>query len=348
MSESHDHSPQWFFVGCYTKGAGGEGDGIALALRDDRTGGWWSTGTVATTPAPSFLARHPTRRVLYAVNEVAEGAVSAWSVPAEGGTLEPLGTWATGGSYPCHLAVSTDGRHLLVANYGSGSVAAVPLDVAGVPGPQPDLVVHSGRGRHPERQEAPHTHMVVPDEASDRVLAVDLGADAVYAHRLDPATGRLTAGEPVVRTAPGTGPRRMVRDSDGYVYIIGELDASLTSYVESSSELRQHDRVGTSTWGESLPSEIAVGEDGRFLYVGNRGPDTIATFVVSSGRLALASEVSTGGSWPRHFALVDGFLHVGNERSHTVVTFRLDPATGVPVPTGDVLAVPSPTCVMAF
>ena len=193
-------------------------------------------GTAATTTAPSFLARHPSRPVLYCVNEVAEGAISAWRVGADG-SLDPLGTWSTQGSLPCYLAVGSSGRHVFVANYGSGSLAAFPLDPDGVPGAASDVIAHSGRGPHPERQDGPHVHMAVPDDAAHRVLTVDLGLDSVYGHRLDPTTGRVERGDVVLRTRPGTGPRHFVRDRRGVVYLVGELDASVSSFVDSGSGL---------------------------------------------------------------------------------------------------------------
>ena len=110
--------------------------------------------------------------------------------------------------------------------------------------------------------------------------------------------------------------------------------------------MAQGNANATSVLPDAAPSEVAF--VGHRLYVANRGPDTIAVFDTASGRPVRVGEVSTGGSWPRHFAVVDGFLYVANERSHTVVTFALDPATGLPVPTGDMLATPSPTCILPW
>ena len=86
--------------------------------------------------------------------------------------------------------------------------------------------------------------------------------------------------------------------------------------------------------------------DGRWLYVGNRGPATIAVFSLANELPILVGEVPTGGAWPRQFVLVDGFLYVANQHSHTVAVFHVDPTTGIPSPTGDVLPTPSPTCLL--
>src|SRR5689334_1694747 len=116
------------FVGCYTGDKGGTGEGIALLRRDPAGGVLSRLGVVARTPSPSFLVAHPTLPALYAVNELdTAGTVSAFTVAA-GGELTPLAVEPTGGTDPAHLAVTPDGRFLLVANYSSGSVAVHPLD----------------------------------------------------------------------------------------------------------------------------------------------------------------------------------------------------------------------------
>ncbi len=339
------------FLGCYTADAGGRGEGIAAVRRDPRTGALDPVGVVASTPSPSFLARHPRLPVLYAVNELDDGTVGAWSVDGPG-RLTALAVRSTGGGFPCHLAVTPDGRHLISANYGSGSVAVHPLDPAGVPGERSDLLTHDGRGPDPHRQEGPHAHMVSPDPHRPEVLAVDLGTDRVHRHRLDPVAGRLVPQPPAVRLAPGAGPRHLVRHPDGRtLFVVTELAGTVDAYVPDPADgrLRGTARVPSSTRaGARQPSEIAVRPDGRFLYVANRGPDTVAVFALDGGRPRPVAEVDTGGRWPRHFAVLGGHLYVANERSHTVTTFRLDPRTGVPVPDGVPLAQGSPTCVLRW
>jgi 6-phosphogluconolactonase (cycloisomerase 2 family) len=283
--------------------------------------------------------------VLYAANELANGEISAFSVGADG-DLTPLGTWPSGGADPCHLSLGASTGHLLIANYTSGTVAAHALDGHGVPTGQHHTVAHSGQSKDPQRQEGPHAHTVAA--TSDGVLAVDLGADAVFFHDLDPETGVLGEGEVVFRTRPGTGPRHLARDERGRVHLVGELDASLSTYELAPDGWHEVSRVPTSVDGSALPSEIGLSADGRFVYVANRGPDTIAAFSLASGVPDFIGEVSAGGAWPRHFAISRGFLAVANERSHTVVTFRLDPATGLPTPTGDVASTPSPTCILPW
>ena len=170
--------PEHLFLGCYTGDKGGAGEGIALLRRDPATGTLTRRAVAARTPSPSFLARHPTRPVLYAVNELEpDGTVSAFTVAADG-ALTPLAVQPTGGGDPAHLAVTVDGRHLLVANYGTGSVAVHPLDGDGAPGERTDLLRLAGSGPVTDRQAGPHAHMVWPRR--DDVLVADLGSDRVW------------------------------------------------------------------------------------------------------------------------------------------------------------------------
>jgi 6-phosphogluconolactonase (cycloisomerase 2 family) len=338
------------FVGCYTGESGGAGEGIALLRRDPATGVLSRHGVVARTPSPSFLAQHPDLPVLYAVNELGAGTVSAFSV-ADDGHLTLLAVRGTGGGHPCHLAVPAGGRHLVVANYGTGSVTVLPLDGDGAPGERTDLLDLQGGGPHPDRQEGPHAHMVAPDPYTPDVLVVDLGADRVLRLRLDPVSGRLSDGPPAIVAEAGTGPRHLVRAGDGAVLLVGELAANLTWYRPGphGGRLEMAGAVATSTGAAPVsPSEISMGGDGRFVYVANRGPDTVSVFSTEGGSVRYVDEVPAGGVWPRHMVLLGEHLYVANERSHTVTTFRIDPESGLPVAQGDPTPQPSPTCLLRW
>jgi 6-phosphogluconolactonase len=340
--------PDFVFIGCYTQEADGKGEGIARLHRSPDTGELTGFGVVAATRSPSFLARHPALPVLYAVNELEAGSVSAFSVGADG-SLAELAVRATGGSHPCHLAVTADGRHLLAANYESGSVSVHPLDLAGVPGERSDLLELHGQGPDQDRQQGPHAHMVAPDPDGPGVLIVDLGSDRVWEARLEPAAGRLTDLAPALVAAPGTGPRHLLRAAGDTLLLVGELGADLSWYGQGTDGLERLGDVPAATAeGTVYPSELVMSRDGRFVYVANRGPNTVSVFAWGDEPATLLAEVPTGGDWPRHLALIDDHLYVANERSHTVTVFRLDPDTGLPRAQGEPIGAPSPTCVLRW
>lgn len=339
---------EYVYVGGYTGDKGGEAEGIALLRRDTASGVLTRLGVAARTPSPSFLAQHPTLPILYAVNELeSDGTISAFTV-ADGGELTPLAIRPTGGSDPAHLTITPDGRFLLVANYTSGSVAVHPLDAEGAPGERSDLLDLAGSGPDPERQQGPHAHMVVPDR--DCVLVADLGADRVWRCRLDPVSGRLTMLAPAITAKPGTGPRHLRLAPHGSLLLVGELAANLSWYrpaADGSLELAGEITSSTRD-GVNFPSEIAMGADGRFVYVANRGPNTISAFGWDGERATPIAEVATGGDWPRHMILLGDHLYVANQLSHTVTTFRIDRDTGVPAPQGEATAEASPTCLLRW
>jgi 6-phosphogluconolactonase (cycloisomerase 2 family) len=316
------------YVGSYTSG-------ISVFARDGAT---LSLLDRVDTPNPSWLTLSPDRRYLYTVDELDSAAVYAFEVTDAGPRLLSLAP--TGGEAPCHLLLHPAG-YLLAANYGSGSVSVHVLGDDGVVGPRVELVQHDG--------PQPHAHQV--RLAGDLVVVTDLGLDKLIGYRLDPATGELSvAADPFARTQPGAGPRHAVEHPNGRWYVANELDSTVAVFDpdRTTGVLRQVAAIpSTVDTAGNHPAEILLSPDGRWLYLSNRGRDTIATFAIDGhGDLSLIDEVPTGGSWPRHFAIVDDVMFVANERSDSVVSFAIDPTTGLPRPTGDVVTVGTPTCVL--
>jgi 6-phosphogluconolactonase len=313
-------------VGGYS-GDKGSGSGITV-LEDGEA--------VATIPAesPSWIAWHPDLPVLYAVAEVDDGQVHAWRLQAEPRTAEPLGCGQTGGSEPAHLTVDRTGKFLITANYTGGSISVHRLGPDGSIGKRTDLVQHEQHGETP-RQEAAHPHMVEPFE--DGVLVIDLGGDAIYQYSLSDA-GKLKLIR-IVDAPPGSGPRHLLQVGERY-YVTAELSGELLVF-EADGKLAGRQPASRSA-GHNQPSELA--SDGRFLYVANRGPNTITTFALDSNVPRYLDEVSVG-DWPRHIALDGGRLYVANERSNDVMALLIDPDSGLPA-LERAVAVPSPTVVL--
>jgi 6-phosphogluconolactonase (cycloisomerase 2 family) len=312
-------------IGGYS-GDKGAGRGITVLEGDH---------VVATIPAdsPSWLTRHPSLPVLYAVAETDEGHVHAWRLQ-DGASAQPLGTGETGGAEPAHLTVDPSGRFLITANYSGGSISVHRLGPDGGIGERTDLVRHERRGRHP-RQDAAHPHMV--RAVADGLLVTDLGGDAIYRYRLTDE-GKLTA-DGIAHTPPGSGPRHVLPVADHY-YVTAELSSEVLVYDRG---WRLLGAVPASTSpGANQPSELV--SDGHYLYVGNRGPNTVAVFDIGTQPPRYLTEVPTG-DWPRHIALDGQTLYVANERSHEVTRMEVDPATGIPAHRRTI-KVPSPTLVL--
>ncbi|HWH00976.1 MAG TPA: lactonase family protein [Pilimelia sp.] len=328
---------------------GSWGHGIRTAELDPATGLPARLAPGADSPDPSYLALAPGGRTLYAANELAEGTISAFAV-ARGGGLRPLGATPTGGVHPVYVHAHPNGRYVLSANYTSGSVSVLPVLPGGGLGAPTDVAQHTGSGPDPQRQQGPHPHKVLTDPAARFVHAVDLGADAVVSYRL--RRGRLERVG-AARMHPGAGPRHLAFDPRGRAaYVANELDGTLTvlRYDAGCGRLTPHQTLPAAPAGDvrNYPGEVVVSPDGRFVYVSNRGPNTIGIFAAGRDGLTPVGSVPSGGNWPRHIAL-DGagtLLYVANQISGDVTTLRVNRRTGGLSPAGPALAVPTPTMVL--
>jgi 6-phosphogluconolactonase len=314
-----------FVIGGYTSEAGG-GIGV-VTLEEGRFG---TPMGVAEAANPSFVIVSADGRFLYAVLEGSgadAGAVGAWAVQDGPGPWAALGEQSTGGSGPCHLTSSPDGRFLVAANYGSGSVSVNPVQGDGSLGGRSDLVVHAGPvGPVADRQDGPHAHQVVFGP-SGHLFSCDLGLDTVIAYELDHSTGRLTE---VARAAlvPGTGPRHLAFAPDGSTaWVVGELASTVTACAVDGPSLTPVATVssrGAEAKADNLAAEIVVSVDGTEVLVSNRGDDTVAVFAVDGRSLRLTGVTDCGGHWPRFitFGEDEDSLLVTNERSGSVVVLR--------------------------
>jgi 6-phosphogluconolactonase len=224
----------FIYVGTYSRPPQGNGEGIYGYRFDPDTGSLEHVHTTSGVVNPSFLALDREGRCLYAVNEGERGQVTAFQRDPDTGALSQINSQVSEGDGPCYVSVSFSGRYVLVANYGSGSVAALPVRDDGGLHPASSAVQHHGSSANPERQEGPHAHMIAPTPDNRFVLAVDLGIDRVVGYRLDDANGSLAAvGESAgAHAEPGAGPRHFAFTPDGrYVFVINELASTLTAYA---------------------------------------------------------------------------------------------------------------------
>jgi 6-phosphogluconolactonase len=353
------------YVGTYTNG---QSKGIYLykLTRSDSQASQALTlaplGLVAEVASPSFLEIDPDRRLLFAVNETGDfggrrtGAVSAYSIDPAKGQLTLLNQQPSMGSGPCHLVLDRGRRHVLVANYGSGNVAVLPVTTDGRLGEASDVEQHAGRSVNPRRQEGPHAHCVTFDPAGRYLFVCDLGLDKVMIYRYDAEQGQLTPNEPAFASLkPGAGPRHMAFRPDGeFAYVINELDSTITAfaYDAQAGKLTEVQTVSTLPRdfdGSNTTAEIAVHPSGRFVYGSNRGRDSIALFRIddASGMLTYVRDQSTDGKTPRHFELDrDGkHLIIANQNTDTLLVCRIDADTGQLNPSGEHVAAPTPVCV---
>ncbi|MGQ9905058.1 MAG: lactonase family protein [Anaerolineae bacterium] len=345
------------YIGTYTHG---NSKGIYVC-EQDADSGQLRIVDATFTEHPSFLAMHPGRHFLYAVNETGDagamGAVSAFAVDPTSGRLSLINQQSALGTAPCHLSVDRSGRCVIVANYGTGAVAAFAIRADGGLMPAGSVRQHAGAGPNAARQEGPHAHSA--DVTPDNALAVvaDLGTDKLMLYQLDPGAAMLTPHDPpFVALQPGCGPRHVAFHPSGrFAYVITELANTVIALTydaaRRSFKVLQTVSALPAGWsGESYCAEICVHPSGRFVYGSNRGHDSIAIFAVDeiSGMLTPAGHASTLGKWPRGFALdpAGRFCYAANQHSDSIVVFRVDVVSGALTPADYALDVPSPVCIL--
>ena len=343
------------FLGTYTAG---ESEGIYVATLDREAGTLSRPQLAVEADNPAFFAIHPSRPLLYSVSEVREpkGSVTAFSIDPQTGTLSEINKQSTQGGGPCHVCLDPAGKAVIAANYGGGSICSFPVAEDGSLGEAATFVQHEGSSVNPNRQEGPHAHSANVDAAGKYAVVCDLGLDKLLVYQLDTETAELVPNDPPSTSVePGGGPRHFAFHPGGkYAYACLELSSEVRAFqyhpeygvlygIQTLSTLPDGFTANNST------AETQVHPNGKFVYVSNRGHDSIAIFTMDqqTGELTAAGHAPTHGEVPRNFGIDPSgqYLLAANQRTDNVVVFRIDPETGQLSETGSSIRVPSPVCV---
>lgn len=310
---------------------------------------------------PFFLALSPDRKFLYAIHAKQFGGkeseqVAAYEVVGRTGELKLLNRQSAGGSAACYLDVDRTGKAVLVANYTSGSVAALPIKADGSLGEPASLIRHKGSSVNPQRQKEPHAHCIVVSTDNRYAFAADLGTDQILCYKLDPAAAKLIPNDPPLARSPaGAGPRHLTFHPNGkHVYAINELLNSVTvfNYAGDSGTLSEKQTISTlpeGFQGTSYCADVKVTPDGRYLYGTNRGHDSIAAYrIADDGRLSLVAIEPSLGKGPQNLAITpDGkWLLCANMPGNNVAVFEIDAKSGRLKSAGHPVEQASPSCIM--
>ena len=339
------------FIGTYT---GGDSKGIYVASLDMESGKLTSHSFVDAVN-PSFVAIHPNRKLLYAVNETSDGAVSAFSIDREKATLKFINQQPAKGGAPCHLVVDSTGKHVLCANYSGGNIISLPIQEDGSLGNFSSFHQHTGSSVNKKRQEAAHAHSINLDKSNKFAFVADLGLDKVLVYQFDAKTGKLTPNDPPSASVnPGGGPRHFaIHPGQKFAYTNNELTSEVVAfrYKAKKGKLKSIQTISTlpnPVEGNST-AEVQVHPSGKFLYCSNRGHNSIAMFSIDqeSGKLTVIGHEPTGGEIPRNFGIdpTGKFVLACNQNTHDIYVFRVDRETGKLKATGHKLEVPNPVCV---
>ena len=343
-----------FYIGTYTKS--GKSRGVYVSRLDTATGKLGAVELAGEAPSPNFLALSPDGKFLYAAIEAAGGAVASFAVGAEG-RLTKLNQQSTGGDGACHVWVDATGRNVLAANYGGGSIACLRANADGSLGERSAFVQFEGSGPNPRRQQKPHGHAIYTDATNRFVHACDLGTDNVWTFRFDAAKGTLTPAEPPSgKVPPGGGPRHLAIHPGGkFAYVNNEMTLSVTAFSRDAE-------TGALTPMQTLPSvpegtppagistaEIFCHPTGKWLYVSNRGHDTIAVYALAAdGKMTWIENAPAQVKVPRGFGIDPSgrWLVAAGQNDDRIAVLKIDPATGRLTDTGQRAEVGSPVCIL--
>ncbi|MEX2080337.1 MAG: lactonase family protein, partial [Dehalococcoidia bacterium] len=347
-------SDQFVYFGTYTN-ARSPSKGIYVAEFDSKTGKLGAPMLAAETKSPSFLAIAPSKKFLYSVSEGSgsEGGVSSFAIDQATGKLTLLNSGSSKGSGPCHVSVDPEGKVLMVANYGSGHVASLPIKADGSLGESTSAHQQGPPSNaNPRRQAGPHAHSINPDKAGKFAFACDLGCDKVFIYKLDAASGAITPNDPAAADVPaGGGPRHFAFHPNGrFAYVNNEMTLTVTgfSYDAATGALKPIETLSTLPPGVGVDpkfstAETAVHPSGKFVYVSNRGHDTIACFRCdeATGKLTFIECAPAGVQIPRNFGIdpTGKWMITAGQNSHNVAVFAIDQETGKIKATGQVAEV---------
>lgn len=269
---------------------------------------------------------------LYAVLREADtatrfGSLVSYDISANGSLVGPTATEMTNGLVPCHLEVL--GNRQYIVNYLSGNLVKI----------NGKTVEHRGKGVHPTRQEAPHTHCVCASPDQNHILCTDLGTDTVFVYDTD------LNEEFIVKVPDGSGARHLCFSKDGtYLYCVNELssDVSVFAWNHAKPILKGTYSARTDFKGQNDAAAIRI--EGEYLYISNRGADTVSRFQIEGDRLVLLENTSCGGRGPRDFYITDGYMILANEKSNSITVMKLE--NGKPVLTDETTQINAPLCVI--
>ncbi len=341
--------------------ASGEKAGIHAFQFDTKSGALQPLHRTPDIQNPFFLAISADGKFLYSVDAKKFGGkededVAAFAIEGRTGQLRRLNKQSSRGTASCYLDVDATGKTVTVANYSTGSVAALPVQKDGSLGEAASFVQHTGTGADPARQKGPNAHSIVVSPDNRFALAADLGIDKILIYKLDAAAAKLTPNEaqPFVQMQPGSGPRHITFHPSGKrVYVINEIKNTVTflEYAADAGTLTERQTISTlpaDFTGKSYGADLKITPDGNFLYGTNRGHDSIAAYrMADDGTLTLLAIHPSLGKGPQNLLITpDGqWLLCANMPGNGVVVFRIDPKTGGLTATGDPIEMPMPSCI---
>jgi 6-phosphogluconolactonase len=359
--------PYIIYVGSYTD-APSHSKGIYAWRFESSSGMVTPLGLMAETVNPAYVCATPDGRFLYAVNwqtpEAAQGdTVSAYAIDRKTGGLTLLNRASAGGGLPNQVIVDPRAKFVMVTNYGfhgtdpehnNSSLAALAIQADGRLGAPFYVDHHTGAALSPRQTTGAHTHGVIFTKDDRLAFVAELGLDRVYVYHVDAAKTAVRAADPpFVSVSAGSGPRRLVLSpNEKFLYVNHETDSKVSVFAIDGGTLKEIQQISTlpgDFTGRNTTAEIQMDKAGRFLYVSNRGANSIAVYAVDAakGTLTLQGFVPALGQSPRNITIdpTGRYFFAANQASNNVVIFSVDAKSGQLTPAGQQLQMDQPASV---
>lgn len=288
---------------------------------------------------PTYVAESSKKRI-YAITKVKDdqdnvtGGFVEWDGTKDDFPLKPIASIHDQETSPAYISVDEDKQLVFTANYHAGTINSYKIGDDGAISKADRIMDKGTLGFRKEQQDGPHPHYInlTPE---GRIVAVDLGVDKVFIYDFEDSGKLVPVSE--LQMQDGYGPRHIYFDAKKKVaYLVGELSSNVAvlDYDADKGVLSLRDIHSTipDDWTEhNGAAAIRVSKDGRFVYVSNRGNNTIAVFSSDEkGNLSLIQRISTEGDFPRDFNMSDdeSFVIALNQNSDNAVLYTRNSESG--------------------
>lgn len=339
-----------FYIGTQDKS---ENSSITLCELNLSTGQITLIDTFNNCSGPGYVAVSPNKKNLYAVT--ADNKITAFSIGKDY-KLNYLNSQSSEGMNPCHVSVHPSGKMAFAANYTGGSFTAYTLQPDGKVNPPAYTEQYSGTGPNAKRQEKSHAHFATATPDGKYVFVTDLGSDKVMNYVADAKTGKLTPNpaQPFFTAKPGSGPRHLIIHPSGKsLFLLNELDATLTSCTVGKDGViaagKTYPTIPADFSGTNTSSAIHLHPNGKFVYVSNRGHNSVTGFQIKSGgELEMVDQQTKSIATPRDFNIDPSgkFMIIANQSTDNLVVYDVDASTGKFTFKQESIAVKLPICVV--
>jgi len=342
------------FVGSYTHPTlttTSASKGIYAFRFDSKSGTLAPLGIAAEAANPAHLWASPNGRYLYAVSWQSPDkmdTVAAYRIDHKTGTLTLMNKVSAQGDLANQVVLDPSGKLAATVTYATGTFTMYRVEGDGRLSESFYTDQHTGTPLSP-RQPGPKAHGIVFTKDSKFAYVAELGLDRVYTYRVDAANHTVTPFDPPFVSLPGgSGPRRLQLHPNGrFLYVNHETDSKVTAFEIHDGNLKAVHTISTRPDGytaNNSTAEIHIDKEGKWLYVSNRGHDSLALYSVDpgTGTLTLVEYIPSLGRTPRNITIdpSNEYLFCANQNGENVVVFGIDHGTGHLTPTGSQQPVP--------